>query len=585
MKLFRRTKLFLLLGSALWLFSARGFAADNIRIAFSAISPTQGVLWVADVGGFLSKNGLNAEIIYTRAAIETLVAGEVQFGQMTGSLMFSARLQGADPVMIAGVQDVLNDRLVVRPNINSVESLKGKRIAVFRFGSASHMRLLNVLPRYGMSERDVTFLQVGDAPERLIAINSGSVEATLLSPPEHFEAVRLGMTQREQALAERAQSLERVKATLDQQVAQKLQQERVRIAAEEQQRAKLALGNDLDQKTNEISNLQEVLKQRDIKLAEAQKAQAELIRKQRELDDAKRELDLTVEKRVQADLTAERDKARKEAEEELKLKVMEKDQTITAMQKQIEDLRRRAEQGSQQLQGEVQEMELEALLTAKFPRDTIQPVPKGEFGGDVLHRVIGPLNQVCGTILWECKRTKSWSDGWLPKLREDQRAAKAEIAVIISQALPKEVETFGLIDGVWIADPKIALPLALSLRQTLIEVASARQASEGQQTKMEMVYSYLTGPRFRQRVQAIVEAFSSMKEDLDREKKAIIRQWAKREEQIDRVMQATVGMYGDLQGIAGKTLQEIEGLEFQEALESPVEEDEPDPQVGLFKMK
>ena len=183
----------MLLGSALWLFSARGFAADNIRIAFSAISPTQGVLWVADVGGFLSKNGLNAEIIYTRAAIETLVAGEVQFGQMTGSLMFSARLQGADPVMIAGVQDVLNDRLVVRPNINSVESLKGKRIAVFRFGSASHMRLLNVLPRYGMSERDVTFLQVGDAPERLIAINSGSVEATLLSPPEHFEAVRFGM--------------------------------------------------------------------------------------------------------------------------------------------------------------------------------------------------------------------------------------------------------------------------------------------------------------------------------------------------------------------------------------------------------
>jgi NitT/TauT family transport system substrate-binding protein len=167
--------------------------ADKVRVAFSSISPTQGVLWVADVGGFLNKNGFNAEIVYTRAAIETLVAGEVQFGQMTGSLMFSARLQGADPVMIAGVQDVLNDRLVVRPNINSVEELKGKRIAVFRFGSASHMRLLNVLPRYGMSERDVTFLQVGDAPERLIAINGGSVDATLLSPPEHFEAQRLGM--------------------------------------------------------------------------------------------------------------------------------------------------------------------------------------------------------------------------------------------------------------------------------------------------------------------------------------------------------------------------------------------------------
>ena len=380
------------------------------------------------------------------------------------------------------------------------------------------------------------------------------------------------MAKREAMLNERATAIEKAQETLDQQVAQKLQQERVKIAADEQKKAKLALGNDLEQKMKEISTLQEVLKQRDVKLAEAQKAQAELIRKQRELDDAKRELDLTIEKRVQADLGAERDKAKKEAEEELKLKVLEKDQTIIAMQKQIEDLKRRAEQGSQQLQGEVQELELEALLTAKFPRDTIQPVPKGEFGGDVLQRVVGPLNQICGTILWESKRTKNWSDGWLPKLREDQRAAKAEIAVIISQALPKEIDTFGFLDGVWVADPKVALPVALSLRQTLIEVASARQASEGQQTKMEMVYSYLTGPRFRQRVQAIVEAFSSMKKDLDQEKKALTRQWAKREEQIDRVMQATVGMYGDLQGIAGRTLQEIEGLEFQGMLDFKTDE-------------
>ena len=391
------------------------------------------------------------------------------------------------------------------------------------------------------------------------------------------------IVRREQSLTERAQSLEKAKATFDQQVAAKLQQERVRIAAEEQQKAKLVMDNDLRQKVKEINTLQEVLKQRDAKLMEAQQAQADLLRKQRELDDEKRELDLTIEKRVQASLESTRDKAKKEAEEELKLKVMEKDQTIGAMQKQIEELKRRAEQGSQQLQGEVQELELEALLTARFPRDTIQPVPKGEFGGDVLQRVVGPLNQSCGTILWESKRTKNWSDGWLPKLREDQRAAKAEIAVIISQALPKDVEAFDFIDGVWVATPKIALPVALSLRQTLIEVATARQASEGQQTKMEMVYGYLTGPRFRQRVQAIVEAFSTMKEDLDREKKAITRQWAKREEQIDRVMQATVGMYGDLQGIAGKTLPEVEGLEFHGMLESL--DDEDNKQEGLFKTK
>jgi hypothetical protein len=380
------------------------------------------------------------------------------------------------------------------------------------------------------------------------------------------------ISKREKFLNQRAESIEKAKQNLDHEIEQKLRSERARIVSEEAQKAKLAIGKDLEQKAKEINDLQQILQEQDKKLGEAQQVQAELLRKQRELDDAKRELDLTIEKRVQANLVAERDKAKKEAEEELKLKVMEKDQTITAMQKQIEELKRRAEQGSQQLQGEVQELQLESLLRAKFPRDTIHPVAKGDFGGDVLQRVIGPLNQICGTILWESKRTKNWSDGWLPKLRDDQRAAKADVAVILSQALPKDVDTFGFLDGVWVADPKVAVPVALSLRQSLIEISAARQASQGQQTKMEMVYGYLTGPRFRQRVQALVEAFSSMKEDLDREKKTITRQWAKREEQIDRVMQATVGMYGDLQGIAGKTLQEIEGLEFQGMLDFKADE-------------
>lgn len=367
---------------------------------------------------------------------------------------------------------------------------------------------------------------------------------------------------RETSLCEREKEITKEKESIDNQVNEKLKQERTKIAAEEAKKAKLALSTDIDQKTNEIADLQEVLKQRDGKLAEAQKAQAELIRKQRELDDAKRELDLTVEKRIQAGLSVTRDQARKEAGEEMKLKVMEKEQTITSMQKKIEELKRKSEQGSQQLQGEVQELALETLFSTKFPLDTIDPVPKGEHGGDILHRVCNSFGQTCGTILWEAKRTKNWSDGWLTKLREDQRAAKAEVAVIVSQALPKGVETFELIDGVWVTHPKAVIPVAVSLRHMLIEVASVRQASEGQQTKTVMVYQYFTGPNFRQRVQAIVEAFSSMQEDLDKEKKVITKQWAKREMQINNVMQATVGMYGDLQGIAGKTLQEIEGLEF-----------------------
>ncbi|HVB57045.1 MAG TPA: DUF2130 domain-containing protein [Candidatus Acidoferrales bacterium] len=372
------------------------------------------------------------------------------------------------------------------------------------------------------------------------------------------------IAKREQATREKEKQLADAKDKFDEQIAdqveEQLKKDRARITAEEAKKAKQAAATDLEQKTREVTDLQAVLKQRNEKLAEAQNAQAELIKKQRELDDAKRELELTVQKRIQEGLAATRQEAKKEAEDELNLKVKEKEQTIAAMQKQIEELKRKSEQGSQQLQGEVQELELENLLRAKFPFDAIEPVAKGEYGGDVVQRVIGAGGQPSGTILWESKRTKNWSDGWLTKLREDQRTAKAEIAVIVSQVLPKGVETFEMVDGIWVTHPRAALPVAAILRQSLLEVAMARQASEGQQTKTEMIYQYLTGPRFRQRVEAIVEAFSTMREDLDKERKAIMKQWAKREEQIERVMGATVGMYGDLQGIAGKSLQEIEGL-------------------------
>ncbi len=375
------------------------------------------------------------------------------------------------------------------------------------------------------------------------------------------------IAKREQAMREKEKLLADAKNRIDEQVAlqveEKLKSDRARISAEESRKAKLAAATDLEQKTRELADLQEILNQRDAKLAEAQKEQAALIKKQRELDDAKRELELTVQKRIQEGLAATRQEAKKEAEDELNLKVKEKEQTIAAMQKQIEELRRKSEQGSQQLQGEVQELELENMLRAKFLFDVIEQIPKGEFGGDVLQRVIGAGGQPCGTILWECKRTKNWSDGWLTKLREDQRCAKAEIAVIVSQILPKGVETFEMVGGIWVTHPRVVLPVAAILRQLLLEITMARAVSEGQQTKTEMIYQYLTGPRFRQRVEAIVEAFSTMQEDLDKERKAIMKQWAKREEQIERVMSATVGMYGDLQGIAGKSLQEIEGLSLK----------------------
>ena len=239
------------------------------------------------------------------------------------------------------------------------------------------------------------------------------LEATRQQYEERLSEKETEVAKREIAIKEQQSVLAKAREAIDEEVASKLKGERASIAAEEAKKARQFLATDIEFKAKELADLQEILKQRDEKLAEAQKAQAELIRKQRELDDAKREIDLTIEKRVEESLGTVREKAKLEAEDGLKLKVAEKEQTIAAMQKQIEELKRKAEQGSQQLQGEVQELELEGTLRTKFPRDLVEPVPKGEHGGDALHRVCGPLQQVCGTILWESKRTKNWSDGWL----------------------------------------------------------------------------------------------------------------------------------------------------------------------------
>ena len=394
----------------------------------------------------------------------------------------------------------------------------------------------------------------------LIEATRQKFEKQLAQKDEEIEKREKGIREQELKIAETKRNLE---SQVADQVATQLKTERTRIVEEESKKAKLVTAAELEVKDRLLVELQDVLKVREEKLAQAQKAQAELIKKQRELDDAKRELELTVEKRVQEGLAEVHAKAKRDAEDGLKLKVAEKDKTIESMQQKIEELKQKSEQVSQQLQGEVQELELENLLRAKFPYDIIEPVAKGEFGGDVLQKVVNTSGQPSGAILWESKRTKNWSDGWLVKLREDQRTAKAEVCILVSQVLPKDVQNFDLVEGVWVTNPRTAIPVALMLRQTLLQVSLARQVSEGQQTKTEMVYQYLTGPRFRQRVEAIVEAFSSMKKDLDAEKKVITKQWAKREEQIERVMTSTVGMYGDLQGIAGKSLQEIEGLEFK----------------------
>ncbi|WP_338835182.1 DUF2130 domain-containing protein [Bradyrhizobium septentrionale] len=373
------------------------------------------------------------------------------------------------------------------------------------------------------------------------------------------EALRL---EREQVAKDREQ--------IEDHVAERLTAERAQLVAAESRKAREAAAAELQAKEAEAAELRANLLTNNAKLAEAQKQQAELMRQQRALEEEKRELDLTIEKRVQASINEIQIKARQEADETARLRVAEKDQTIESMSRTIEELKRKAEQGSQQSQGEVLELELEELLRGRFPTDSIEPVGKGELGADVIQQVNGAIGQSAGIILWETKRTKAWSDGWLAKLRDDQRRSGADIALIISHALPKHIEQFDLIDGVWVAHPRCALPVAVALRQGLIDVSSSRLVQQGQQSKMEQVYHYLTGIKFRQRVEAVVEKFNDMREDLDKERKFMGRQWAKRETQILAVIDSTVGMVGDLQAIAGKAMPDIPSLDTP-LLENAVE--------------
>jgi hypothetical protein len=341
---------------------------------------------------------------------------------------------------------------------------------------------------------------------------------------------------------------------------EQLATERAAIVAVETQKARTVVADEIARVRQEKAAAEELLQDRNDKLLTAQKTELELRRDRQQLQEEKERFELEKQRAIDADRANIRARALKDADDQSRLRIAEKDKTIGDLQVKLQAALRQAEQGSQQLQGEVQELELESLLRVAFPQDSIEPVPKGEHGGDVIHKVSSPNGSHCGTILWESKRTKHWNDGWLPKLRDDQRAAKAEVALIVTETLPNDVETFSLIDGVWVTSHRCAIPVAIATRHLLIELAAARHVGDGQQTKMQLIYQYLTSPRFRHRIEAIVEKFADMHEDLQRERRTMTKLWARREEQIRCAIESTAGMYGDLQGIAGRTLQEIDAL-------------------------
>lgn len=359
----------------------------------------------------------------------------------------------------------------------------------------------------------------------------------------------------EKQAAEIAASKKEIDSLVAEKVAGQLSAEKIKlfkeakVEAEKEQTAKTAL-------------LEEQLKSKDEKLALATKNEVELRKEKMKLDEEKRTFELDKMRQLEEAKKAIVEDATKQAEEAQKYVIAQLNKKLTDAISAKDELARKLEQGSQQTQGEVLELELEELLKAEFPQDEVVPVPKGVTGADIIQKVIDRSGRECGQIVWESKKTKAWSEGWIQKLKEDQRAIKADLAVIVSVTLPDDVKGFDFRNGVWICDVKMVVALAMSLRMNLEAITRERAMSVGKNEKMEVLYSYLTGKEFRQRVEAIVEAFSSMDEGLKKERLAYEKIWSEREQQLKKVMKNTIGMYGDLSGLVA--LPQIKRLELGE---------------------
>jgi len=338
-----------------------------------------------------------------------------------------------------------------------------------------------------------------------------------------------------------------------------LQQEKIKLWKIAQEKAVEKIRAE---QTQELKLLHEELEEKTQKLEEAQKLELDLRSQRRRLEEDKQEFELKMTRQLDSERSKIQEETAKKIAEEHRFKEAEVEKKLQDALKANEDLRRKLEQGSQQTQGEVLELELESILKTEFPFDEIVPVEKGIGGADLLQKVQDNSGRIVGIITWESKRTKAWSDSWITKLKSDQRHSKADIAVIISHVLPKDMIYFGARDGVYICDYQSFLGLAKLLRATLIQLASTKLAQVGKKEKMEILWNYLTGVEFRGHMEAIIESFVSMKQDLEREKRVYTKIWAKRDKQIQQVLDNTIGLRGDLEGVMGKALPEMKQLEL-----------------------
>jgi hypothetical protein len=319
-----------------------------------------------------------------------------------------------------------------------------------------------------------------------------------------------------------------------------------------------------EESSEQLQALQEELKEKSEQVKELNRSKAEIEKLKREKDEMRELVEAESQKKLNELLFAEKDKIRKAEEERSELRFKELQKQLEDQKKLTEEMKRKQEQGSMQLQGEVQELAIEEWLISHFPLDTIEEIKKGARGGDCIQVVNTRTLQNCGKIYYESKRTKDFQSGWIEKFKADIREKGADVGVLVTDAMPPDMERMGLRDGIWICTFEEFKGLCSVLRESIVQLSNALSSQENKGDKMHLLYDYLTSTTFRMQVEAIVEGFSQMKVALDSEKRAMQRIWKEREKQIEKVITNTIDMYGSIKGIAGSAIQPVKALELPE---------------------
>ncbi len=324
---------------------------------------------------------------------------------------------------------------------------------------------------------------------------------------------------------------------------------------------KKSVSNDYE---NKLKLLSETNIQNEAKLKAAREKELEFLKKEQELKTKEAELEINLQKKLNAERGTLLETITKQEEEKNALKLKEFQKQIEDQKKLIDEMQRKAEQGSMQLQGEVQELALEELLKATFPFDVIEEVGKGIKGADCMQHVRNASGQICGKIIFESKRTKAFTNEWIEKLKIDMRAQTADIAVIVTETMPKDMDRFGMKDGVWICNFSEIKSLAFVLRDSLIKIQAVSVSQDNKGDKMQLLYNYLTSNEFKQQIEAIVEGFTALKDGISKEKIQMEKLWKEREKQLEKVILNTTHFYGSVKGIAGNAIGDIKTLELGE---------------------